>query len=255
MKPHPTCMKHPPNRPQPPVACMKCLRNHQATPTELPPTQPSFMKPHQNLPQLLAACMKPPLSQPAPPTFCEAPAPTSVYGAPSEPAPAPTSLYEAPAPTSVYEAPSESAPAPTNVYEAPAPTNLYEPPSEPTPTSLYEAPSEPAPAPTSLYEAPAKSAPAPTNLYEAPSKPSGLYEVPPSANAPVPSVAKPMKGMPYNFQWGVEDADSGNVFAHHEDSDGSSTRGQYRVNLPDGRVQVVTFYDNGEGFHANVSYE
>lgn len=49
---------------------------------------------------------------------------------------------------------------------------------------------------------------------------------------------QPMKGMPYNFQWGVEDADSGNMFTHQEDSDGNSTRGQYRVNLPDGRVQV-----------------
>lgn len=52
-----------------------------------------------------------------------------------------------------------------------------------------------------------------------------------------------MMGMPYNFQWGVDDDDSGAMFAHVEKSDGKSTSGQYRVTLPDGRVQVSTIGD------------
>ena len=47
-----------------------------------------------------------------------------------------------------------------------------------------------------------------------------------------------MEGMPYDFNWGVEDEESGNSFSHVENSDGQTTQGEYRVLLPDGRVQV-----------------
>ncbi|XP_066964277.1 uncharacterized protein [Macrobrachium rosenbergii] len=63
-----------------------------------------------------------------------------------------------------------------------------------------------------------------------------------------------MEGMPYDFTWGVEDQGSGNSFSHVENSDGRTTQGEYRVLLPDGRTQVVTFYDNGDGFNAEVTY-
>lgn len=63
-----------------------------------------------------------------------------------------------------------------------------------------------------------------------------------------------MEGMPYDFEWGVQDQGSGNAFSHVENSDGRTTQGEYRVLLPDGRTQVVTFYDNGGGFNADVTY-
>ena len=47
-----------------------------------------------------------------------------------------------------------------------------------------------------------------------------------------------MEGMPYDFQYGVQDPNSGNSFSHVENSDGRTTQGEYRVLLPDGRTQV-----------------
>ncbi|KAK4315456.1 hypothetical protein Pmani_013372 [Petrolisthes manimaculis] len=65
----------------------------------------------------------------------------------------------------------------------------------------------------------------------------------------------PMEGMPYDFTWGVDDTNSGNSFSHVENSDGQTTQGEYRVLLPDGRTQVVKFFDNGDGYNAEVTYE
>ncbi|XP_037788693.1 cuticle protein 8-like [Penaeus monodon] len=99
---------------------------------------------------------------------------------------------------------------------------------------------------------------APQYNYEPPQAPSSLYETPLDAEPQnlVPAVVSPpMQGMPYDFTWGVEDGDSGNAFSHVENSDGQTTQGEYRVLLPDGRTQVVKFYDNGDGFNAEVTYE
>ncbi|XP_037079112.1 pro-resilin-like [Pollicipes pollicipes] len=62
--------------------------------------------------------------------------------------------------------------------------------------------------------------------------------------------------MPYNYGWSVQEPNSGNEFTHQEGSDGVLTSGQYRVNLPDGRVQVVTYTVQGDsGYQAEVTYE
>jgi len=45
----------------------------------------------------------------------------------------------------------------------------------------------------------------------------------------------------YNFQYGVSDAETGQHFSHNENRDNDITTGEYRVNLPDGRVQIVTY--------------
>ena len=64
------------------------------------------------------------------------------------------------------------------------------------------------------------------------------------------------EGMPYDFGWAVQEPDSGNEFTHEETSDGVLTSGQYRVNLPDGRVQLVTYTVRGDsGYQAEVTYE
>nr|XP_027234371.1 cuticle protein 7-like [Penaeus vannamei] len=60
----------------------------------------------------------------------------------------------------------------------------------------------------------------------------------------------------YDFEWGVRDSYSANHFGHNEDRDGYNTQGSYYVQLPDGRLQKVTYYVNGDsGYVAEVSYE
>ncbi|XP_063601472.1 pro-resilin-like [Penaeus indicus] len=60
----------------------------------------------------------------------------------------------------------------------------------------------------------------------------------------------------YDFQWAVDHDDSGNDFGHQEARDNDNTQGSYYVQLPDGRLQKVTYYVNGDsGYVADVSYE
>ena len=63
-------------------------------------------------------------------------------------------------------------------------------------------------------------------------------------------------GMPYKFAYAVEDAASYNSYGHQESSDGKVVSGSYRVALPDGRTQTVTYkVDDYSGFVADVKYE
>nr|XP_027213798.1 cuticle protein 7-like [Penaeus vannamei] len=60
----------------------------------------------------------------------------------------------------------------------------------------------------------------------------------------------------YDFQWAVKDDYSGNDFGHQESRDGDDTQGSYYVQLPDGRLQKVTYYVDGDnGYVADVTYE
>ncbi|XP_026317932.1 pro-resilin-like [Hyposmocoma kahamanoa] len=60
----------------------------------------------------------------------------------------------------------------------------------------------------------------------------------------------------YEFGYSVKDAQSGNDYDRHETSDGNVVKGEYRVQLPDGRTQIVTYHaDWKTGFHADVRYE
>ena len=47
--------------------------------------------------------------------------------------------------------------------------------------------------------------------------------------------------MPYDFQWEVKAPEFKNDYSHQQSSDGKVTQGEYRVLLPDSRVQVVRF--------------
>merc|ERR1711915_278562 len=63
-------------------------------------------------------------------------------------------------------------------------------------------------------------------------------------------------GMPHSFAYAVDDAASYNNFGHQETSDGKTVTGSYRVALPDGRTQIVTYKVDGySGFVADVVYE
>ncbi|XP_045609717.1 cuticle protein 19 [Procambarus clarkii] len=60
----------------------------------------------------------------------------------------------------------------------------------------------------------------------------------------------------YEFGYEVNAPDYGNDFAHAERRDGPDTSGEYRVLLPDGRVQVVSYTVSGDsGYVAQVSYQ
>ncbi|XP_057365439.1 mucin-5AC-like [Daphnia carinata] len=65
---------------------------------------------------------------------------------------------------------------------------------------------------------------------------------------------KQYPAQPYSFNWAVYDG-YGNDYGHYESSDSKVTSGSYRVLLPDGRVQIVTYRDDGYGYIADVKYE
>merc|ERR1712227_560943 len=79
----------------------------------------------------------------------------------------------------------------------------------------------------------------------------------PAPYAPYPAEpAYPDIAPNYNYQFGVNDAEySGAVFSHQEDREAYNTKGEYRVNLPDGRVQIVSYTAGPEGYVADVRYE
>ena len=60
---------------------------------------------------------------------------------------------------------------------------------------------------------------------------------------------------PYSFAWAVKDEPSYNDYSHQENSDGKVVTGSYRVLLPDGRTQIVTFKADEHGYVADVKYE
>lgn len=61
-------------------------------------------------------------------------------------------------------------------------------------------------------------------------------------------------GMPYDFQYQVNDVPSQNDYYHKANSDGDVVRGEYRVAMPDGRTQVVRYTaDWKNGYNAEVS--
>ncbi|XP_071534497.1 uncharacterized protein [Panulirus ornatus] len=199
--------------------------------------------------------------------------PSGLYSTPVTPPPVPSGLYDTPSETrpassGVFQTPFDPSSdpfqvlsEPSDVFETPsAPSDVFETPS--APSDVFETPS----APSDVVETPS----APSDVVETPSAPSDVVETPsdldetPMESDPRlqeaaqklrPDVAQPMEGMPYDFQFGVEDQDSGNAYSHVENSDGRTTQGEYRVLLPDGRTQVVKFFDSGEGFTASVTYE
>merc|ERR1711962_672948 len=77
---------------------------------------------------------------------------------------------------------------------------------------------------------------------------------PPAGYAPAPD---PYPAVPpsYNYQYGVNDPQYGPVFSQQEERTDYNTAGEYRVNLPDGRVQIVSYSAGPEGYVADVKYE
>lgn len=60
---------------------------------------------------------------------------------------------------------------------------------------------------------------------------------------------------PYSFNYNVQDVPSYNYYGHQESGNGQTVSGSYYVVLPDGRRQMVTYKDNGDGLTADVKYD
>ena len=61
----------------------------------------------------------------------------------------------------------------------------------------------------------------------------------------------------YRFSYHVKDDLTGQDFGQQEERSGSNTGGEYRVALPDGRKQIVTYSvaNPDSGYVADVSYQ
>ena len=84
------------------------------------------------------------------------------------------------------------------------------------------------------------------------SKPAPIHHGPKYGHAPVYHDTPPL----YNYAYAVHDDYHGTNFGHSENRDGYNTKGEYHVQLPDGRLQTVTYYVDGEygGYVADVKY-
>merc|ERR1712001_352327 len=82
---------------------------------------------------------------------------------------------------------------------------------------------------------------------------------PAPVHKPAPYHPEPAYDEPAVYQYGYAVADdySGANFAQNENRDGYATNGEYRVALPDGRTQIVTYSvgDAYSGYVADVKYE
>ncbi|KAK5640302.1 hypothetical protein RI129_011113 [Pyrocoelia pectoralis] len=58
----------------------------------------------------------------------------------------------------------------------------------------------------------------------------------------------------YAFSYKVQDQFSGDDFSHSQKQDSKSTNGEYRVKLPDGRIQIVSYIADKNGYKADVKY-
>ena len=68
-----------------------------------------------------------------------------------------------------------------------------------------------------------------------------------------PDLAEPS---PYTYTYAVADDYSKNSFAANENRDGYAASGEYRVALPDGRTQIVSWSVSADGgYVADVKYE
>ena len=59
----------------------------------------------------------------------------------------------------------------------------------------------------------------------------------------------------YAFSYTVKDSQSGDDFSHTQKADNGAVQGSYKVQLPDGRMQIVKYIADDNGYRADVTYE
>merc|ERR1712212_1227505 len=141
----------------------------------------------------------------------------------------------------------------STAVHAPAHVPVHAPVYHPAPAPVYHA----APVvhrPVIAHPAPYR--PAPVVVH----KPVVVAHPAPAPYHPAPIVHKqPTYDEPAIYQYGYAVADdySGANFASNEKRDGYATNGEYRVALPDGRTQIVSYNvaDGYSGYVADVRYE
>merc|ERR1739844_328159 len=103
------------------------------------------------------------------------------------------------------------------------------------------------------HAAPIVAHPAP---YHAPA-PAPYHAPAPAYHKPAPYHEPEFAAPVYGYEYAVADDYSKATFAQNEARDGYKTSGSYRVALPDGRTQIVTYRvdDGTSGYVADVSYE
>ncbi|XP_071749799.1 uncharacterized protein [Lepeophtheirus salmonis] len=113
------------------------------------------------------------------------------------------------------------------------------------PAPYHPAPYHPAPAP--YHPAPVVHRPAPYHPAPVVHKPSPYHAAEIYGDSPAV----------YQYGYAVADDYAGTNFAANENRDGYSTNGEYRVALPDGRTQIVSYNvaDAYSGYVADVRYE
>merc|ERR1712212_242896 len=144
------------------------------------------------------------------------------------------------------------APVHAPVYH-PAPAPVY----HPAPAPVYHA------APV-VHKPVVVAHPAPAPYHPAPVVHKPVVVAHPAPYHPAPVVHKPVYKEPaydepavYQYGYAVADDYSGANFASNENRDGYATTGEYRVALPDGRTQIVSYKvaDGYSGYVADVRYE
>ncbi|XP_047000561.1 pro-resilin-like [Schistocerca americana] len=110
------------------------------------------------------------------------------------------------------------------------------------------------------YGAPSYSGDALSTQYGAPSGNAGglspVYGVPGfgygRAGGQEDSMAEPAN---YEFSYSVQDGETLSDFGQEESRQGESTLGQYRVLLPDGRKQIVSYQADEGGYRPTIEYQ
>ncbi|KZC08795.1 Pro-resilin [Dufourea novaeangliae] len=185
------------------------------------------------------------------------------YDTPGIPFPKPTTTRPPFSSTTPY--PSRTTrpynPKPTTKFPSPRPTpGTGYPPPGPRPTPEfpdYGTPTGPTPGGVQCSTSPPPCGPGLEKLGRLESW--GKY--PPRVTPTVVLIAglcdsMTIIGMPFDFNYAVKEDAFGNDYSHNAISDGDIVRGEYRVQLPDGRLQIVRYTaDWKHGFSAQVSYD
>merc|ERR1711936_1156498 len=107
-----------------------------------------------------------------------------------------------------------------------------------------------------------KPIPAPAPAYIPAPAPAPAYKPAPApAYKPAPAPVYPDVAPAYKYTYGVDLADTlhnaygEGAYGHSEARDGYATTGEYRVALPDGRTQIVSYKADKNGYVADVRYE